>query len=173
MAVTDPVVSHRSCWLPDPALCGGCCLLVGRTSSGGSCCRILGSLRPVLAHWWVECRSRDLATGPRGSRSWCQIASGWSQFLIQLGVGSGASQSLSEEGCRGFPDGSVVKNPPANAGDAVSILGSGTSSGGGNSNLLQYFCQDNPMHKEAWQATVCGVPKSPTEHTGKHHEGCH
>lgn len=52
------------------------------------------ALRLVLAHWWVEYRSRDLATGPRGSWSWCQIASGWSQFLIQLGVGSGASQSL-------------------------------------------------------------------------------
>ena len=29
----------------------------------------------------------------------------------------------------GFPGGSVVKNPPANAGDAVSIPGSGRSSG--------------------------------------------
>ena len=56
----------------------------------------------------------------------------------------------------------MVKNPPANAGDAGLIPGSGTSSGGGNSKLLQYFCQDNPMDKEAWQATVCGVPKSRT-----------
>ena len=41
-----------------------------------------------------------------------------------------------------FSDGSVVKNPPANAGDArdtVSIPGSGRSPGGGNGNLLQYL----------------------------------
>ena len=35
-----------------------------------------------------------------------------------------------------FPHGSVVKNPPANAGDADSIPGSGRSPGGGNSNPL-------------------------------------
>ena len=32
----------------------------------------------------------------------------------------------------GFPDGSVVKNPPANAGDAGSISGSGRSPGESN-----------------------------------------
>jgi len=35
-----------------------------------------------------------------------------------------------------FPGGIVVKNPPANAGDAVSIPGLGRSPGGGNSNPL-------------------------------------
>ena len=34
----------------------------------------------------------------------------------------------------------MVKNLPANAGDADSILGSGRSSGGGNDNPLQYSC---------------------------------
>ena len=38
----------------------------------------------------------------------------------------------------GFPDGSVVKNPPAKAGDAGLISGLGRYPGGGNSNLLQY-----------------------------------
>ena len=39
----------------------------------------------------------------------------------------------------GFPDGSVVKNPHANAGDAdvSSIPGSGRSPGEGNGNPLQ------------------------------------
>ena len=37
------------------------------------------------------------------------------------------------------------KNPPANAGDAGSIPGSGRSSGGGNGNLLQYSCLVNPV----------------------------
>ena len=38
----------------------------------------------------------------------------------------------------GFPDGSVVKNVPANAGDAGSIPGSGRSPGEENGNPLQY-----------------------------------
>ena len=68
-------------------------------------------------------------------------------------------------GCHklGFPDGSVVKNPPANAGDigdAGSLLGSGRSPGEGNGNLLQYSCLENPMKRGAWWATVHGVAKS-------------
>ena len=38
----------------------------------------------------------------------------------------------------GFPGGSVVKNPPANAGDTGSIPGLGRSPGEGNGNPLQY-----------------------------------
>ena len=41
----------------------------------------------------------------------------------------------------GFPGGSVVKDPPANAGDAGSIPGSGRSPGGGHGNPLQYSCR--------------------------------
>jgi len=37
---------------------------------------------------------------------------------------------------QGFPGGSVVKNPPVNAGDAGSIPGSGRYPGGGNGNPL-------------------------------------
>ena len=44
----------------------------------------------------------------------------------------------------GFPGGSVVKNPLANAGDTTSILGSGRSLGEGNGNPLQYSCLQNP-----------------------------
>ena len=39
-----------------------------------------------------------------------------------------------------FPSGSVVKDPPANAGDASLIPGSGIFPGGGNDNPLQYSC---------------------------------
>ena len=45
----------------------------------------------------------------------------------------------------GFPDESVVKNLPANAGatgDVGLIPGWGRSLEGGNGNLLQYSCQD-------------------------------
>ena len=59
----------------------------------------------------------------------------------------------------GFPGGSEVKNPPANAGDLSSIPGSGRSPGEGNGNPLQYSCLENPMDGEAWQATVHGVAK--------------
>ena len=61
----------------------------------------------------------------------------------------------------GFPGGSVVKNPPANAGHAGDmglIPGSGRSPG----NLLQYFCLRNPKDRGAWWATVHEVAKSQT-----------
>ena len=51
----------------------------------------------------------------------------------------------------------VVKNPPANAGeirDSGLIPGWGRSPGGWHGNLLQYSCLENPMDREAWQATV-------------------
>ena len=57
----------------------------------------------------------------------------------------------------GFPGGTVVKNQPANAGDARdtgSIPGSGRSPGEGNGHLLQYSCLGNPVYGGAWWATV-------------------
>ena len=65
----------------------------------------------------------------------------------------------------GFPGGAVVKNPPANEGDARNvglISGLGRSPGEGNSNPLQYFCLENAIDRGAWRATVQGVPKSRT-----------
>ena len=44
----------------------------------------------------------------------------------------------------GFPGGSAVKNPPANAGDVDLIPGLGRSPGGGHGNPLQYSCLENP-----------------------------
>ena len=61
----------------------------------------------------------------------------------------------------GFPGVSVVKNPPANAGDAGSIPGLERSPGEGNGNLLQYSCLGNRMDRGAWMATVHGVTKEP------------
>ena len=62
----------------------------------------------------------------------------------------------------GFPGGSVVKNPPANTGDAGLIPGLGRSPGEGNGNLFQYSCLRNPMDKGAWWVTVHGITKSHT-----------
>ena len=56
--------------------------------------------------------------------------------------------------------GSVVENPPDNAGDVSLIPESGRSSGEGNGNLLQHSCLGNPMDREVWQATVWGHKKS-------------
>ena len=50
----------------------------------------------------------------------------------------------------GFPGDSVIKNPPANAGDASSIYASGRSPGGGNGNPLQYSWLENPMDRGDW-----------------------
>ena len=61
---------------------------------------------------------------------------------------------------RGFPGSSVVKNPPANAGDVGSVLGLGRSPGEGNGNPLQYSCLENSKDGGAWWAAVHGVPKS-------------
>ena len=58
-----------------------------------------------------------------------------------------------------FLVGSVVKNPPANAGDMGSIPGLGRPPEEGNGNPLQYSCLRNPTDREAWQATVRGVVK--------------
>ena len=53
----------------------------------------------------------------------------------------------------------VVKNPPANAGDAEdmgSIVGWGRSLGGGHGHLFQCSCLENPMEGEAWWANLDG-----------------
>ena len=69
---------------------------------------------------------------------------------------------------QGFPGGSAVKNPPANAkatGDMGSIPGLGISPGGGNGNPLRYSCRDNPMDRGASWAIVLGVTElDTTEH---------
>ena len=66
---------------------------------------------------------------------------------------------------RGFPGGSLVKNLPADAGDAGNeglIPGSGRSPGGGHGNPLQYPCLENPTDRGDWRATVRGVAESDT-----------
>ena len=45
--------------------------------------------------------------------------------------------------------GSVINNPPANAGDMASFPG------GGSGNPLQYSCLENPMNRERSLAIYC------------------
>ena len=60
----------------------------------------------------------------------------------------------------GFPGGSAIKNPLANAGDMGSTPGLGRSSGDGNWNLLQYSCLGNPMDRGTCWPTAHGITKS-------------
>ena len=48
----------------------------------------------------------------------------------------------------GFPGGSAVKNPPADAGDVSSVPESGRSPGEGNGYSLQFTCLGNPGTEE-------------------------
>ena len=57
----------------------------------------------------------------------------------------------------GFPGGSAVKNPPANAEDIGSLPELGRYPGEGSGNPFQYSCLGNPMDRGAWQATVHAV----------------
>ena len=60
----------------------------------------------------------------------------------------------------GFPGGSVVKNPPAKAGDMGLIPGLGRFPGEENGNPLQYSCLENPLDRGVWKAIVHEVSKS-------------
>ena len=62
----------------------------------------------------------------------------------------------------GFPGGSDGKASACNMGNPSLMAGSVRSSGEGNGNPLQYPCQENPMHRGDWYATVHGVTKSQT-----------
>ena len=56
----------------------------------------------------------------------------------------------------GFPGDSVLKNPPANAGDTSLTPGLGRSLGEGTGNPLQYSCLGNPMDRGGLQLHSTG-----------------
>ena len=62
--------------------------------------------------------------------------------------------------------GSIVKNPPATAGDTGdvgSIPGSERCTGEGNGNPLEHSCLENPMDRGTWWAAFHGVTTSQTQ----------
>ena len=92
------------------------------------------------------------------------------EFLWDTCTLRGVHFSISFSTLLGFPSVSVVKNPPAKAGDTrdvCSVPGSGRSHGGGNGNPLQYSCLENPMDRGAWQVMVHGIAKSQTRDSTK------
>ena len=66
------------------------------------------------------------------------------------------------DGHRSFPHGSVVKNPPTDAGDTGLIPGLGRSPGGRNDNPFQYSCLKIPWTEEL-AAIVHRVTQSYTQ----------
>ena len=71
---------------------------------------------------------------------------------------------------QGFPDGSADKESTCNAGDTGDmglISGSGRSSGGRHGNPFQHSCLENPMNREAWQATIQRVSKNQAGNNGQ------
>ena len=72
---------------------------------------------------------------------------------VSMGSNEGVSKAV-----LGFPDGSVVKNPPA---DGSSIPRLGRSPGGGNGSPV--ILLENTMDRGAWQAAVHGVTQSRTQ----------
>ena len=59
----------------------------------------------------------------------------------------------------GFSKSSVVKNLPANTGDAGSIPGWGRSPGEGSGNPLQYSCLEHPRDRGSWGLQSRGSPR--------------
>ena len=66
----------------------------------------------------------------------------------------------------------MLKNLPANAGDAGGIPGSGRSPGGGYGNPLQYCCPENPKDRGGYSPWGCKIFRHDlmTERT-KHNRG--
>ena len=91
-----------------------------------------------------------------------EIESRWGCMWWGEGVTFKGKMYSSLQYTTGFPGDSVVKNPPANAGDAGSIPRSGRCPVEGGGNPHQYSCLENPIDRAAWQATVQGVTKSQT-----------
>ena len=77
----------------------------------------------------------------------------WEMFNHWVSCGGGRGEYYF------FPGDSVLKNPPANAGDTRVV---GLIPGSGQSPLLQYSCLENPMDRGNWWAIVHGFDTSQT-----------
>ena len=112
-----------------------------------------------------------LITSPQGLTTVIRTQRYW-EYWIQVSEGvkpRSVGKSLdnlrawSKGRKKGFPGGMVVKNLPANGGDARDVgstPGSGRPPGEGNGNLSQYSCLENHMDRGAWRATVHAAAKS-------------
>ena len=79
--------------------------------------------------------------------------SDWQTYRISFQILHGGFRNV------GFPGSSDSKESACNPGDPGLILGSGRSSGEGNSNPLWSSCPENPMDRGAWWAIVHGAQR--------------
>ena len=94
-----------------------------------------------------------LCLGEVTALPWCRMAQ-----LTRLRIGQWRDSQASAP--TGFPGGTVIKNLPANPENAGSIPGWGRSHGGGNGNLFQYSCLENPMDRGAWWLQSMGSQRA-------------
>ena len=97
---------------------------------------------------------------PKGGSSFAQCECAFTLKSITLKLYCAVYTVLL--GLLGFSGSSVVKNPPASAGNVGLIPGSGRSPGGRNDNPLQCSCLENPKDRGAWWAILHVVTKSQT-----------
>ena len=108
----------------------------------------------ILLSFVVVCSTETLI-----NLAFCK-SSHWLTYTDNISLTCPVEQEMaSSPNVLGFPGGSVIKNPPVNAGDTGSIPGSGRSPGGGNGNPLQFSYLGNLTDRGAWQAIVHGVTK--------------
>ena len=95
------------------------------------------------------------------SGSWWRTGrAGMLQFMGSQRVGHDWVTELElTDHCKSFPGGSVVKNPPANAGDMGSLPGPRRAPGKGKGSGLQYSCLGNPTDSGAWHTAVHGAAR--------------
>ena len=86
----------------------------------------------------------------------------WEEEGLFSGLQGRESFQLDGSGASGsFPRGLMVKNLPANTGNAGMMPGWRRSPGRANGNQFQYCCWDNPMDRGDRWAFICGVVKRP------------
>ena len=126
--------------------------------------KMCGSLKPSLGIFIWSLLHPCLPPGPK-EPTFLSRAPGPCRRLFPLWEPWRVGGYVSAPVCpavKGFPGCSVVKNPPASAGDAGLFPGVREIPRGGSGNPLQYSCLENPMDRRAWWATVRGVTKSQT-----------
>ena len=116
----------------------------------------MGAEHAILRDWWmVVVQNTEVWLGGKSS-----------MLITTPAMGVKPEESAMPRGiCPAIRDAraslvsQMVKNPPANAGDAGLIPGSGRPPREGNGNPLQYSCLESPRDRGAWWATVLGVAK--------------
>ena len=121
-----------------------------------------GTTEDEMAGWhhWLNGRKFEWTVGVGDGQGGLACCDSWGRKELDT------TEGLNWTELKGFPGGSVWKNPPANTGnvgDSGWIPGSGRSLGEGNGNPLQYSCLGNPINRGTWRATIPAVTKSETE----------